>query len=186
MVQKNIFLALLILFLSNCNNVSDDSNQISSVSDPSYGVDSIPSVMDLEKEQDAKEYADSMIRELHKEPFLDSTGMSQSPVVVLSAKLFKEEYSSYKSIKLSYKNVSNKKIQAIRFEWYGENAFGEPADMGSSIISGSGGGFTEEILMPGKVGSGVWSILSQDGKKVIMARAYEVAFADGTNWKLRK
>ncbi|MFZ9942055.1 MAG: hypothetical protein ACO3O0_00450 [Bacteroidia bacterium] len=179
-------LLFLVLTFSNCNDQNKAPNDIESENaDVFSAADSIPTVEELEIERDARENVDSMIRHLHKKTFMDSTGMDKSPVVVVSAKLFKEAYSNYKSIKLTYKNNSDKTIQAIRFEWYGENAFGEPADMGSPLIEGSGGGFTEETLRPGKTGSGVWSILSRDGKKILMARAYEVAFDDGSSWKLR-
>lgn len=139
---------------------------------------------DLLNETRAREATDSLIKSATKMSFLDSTGMENSPVLVMSATLFKEEYSNYKSIKLKYKNVSDKTIEAIRFEWYGENSFGEPADMGSSII-GAGSGFTEERLKAGSSGWGTWSISSKDGKNILMARTCEVAFADGTKWKLR-
>ena len=179
-------LLILVFTFSYCNDHNGGHNDFESENSSLLSAaDSIPTVEALEIERKAKENVDSMMRHLHKKTFMDSTGMDKSPVVVVSAKLFKEAYSNYKSIKLTYKNNSEKTIQAIRFEWYGENAFGEPADMGSPVIEGSGGGFTEETLRPGKTGSGVWSILSRDGKKIVMARAYEVAFDDGSSWKLR-
>ena len=130
---------------------------------------------------------DSIIQSTQKNIYLDSTGMDNSPVLVTSAKLVSQEYSNYKNIRLTYKNISKKTIQAIRFEWYGENSFGEPADMGtkSIIIPGAGGGFTEVDLKPNSTTTSEWDILSKDGKKILMARAYEVAFTDGTKWKLQ-
>lgn len=118
-----------------------------------------------------------------KESFLDTVGDHLAPVRVTKAYLFKEEYSSYKSIRLTFKNVSGKRIQAIRFEWYGENSFNEPADMGSYSYEGYGTGFDDDALGIGSSRSSTWSILSNDGKKVIGARAYEVAFIDGTKWE---
>lgn len=118
---------------------------------------------------------------------LDTGSISNSPIKILNAKLFKEEYSSYKSISLSYKNVSGKKVEAIKFKWYGEDAFGKPADMGAgSIVEGYGGGFDDDPLGPGKSRTSQWSIYSSRGKKVILAWAYEVAFSDGTSWKSSK
>jgi len=113
----------------------------------------------------------------------DTAGLYVSPVKVLSARFVSKEYSNYKDIALKYKNIGTKKISAIRFKWYGENAFNEPADMGV-LSNGWVGGFTEETLKPGSTGYGTWSILSKDGKKVLIAYAYEVAFEDGSKWLL--
>jgi len=113
----------------------------------------------------------------------DTAGLYLSPVKVLSAKFVSKEYSNYKDIRLSYKNVSRKKISAIRFKWYGENSFNEPADM-SGLSKGWGGGFSDDGLRPGATDYGTWNILSRDGKKVLIAYPYEVAFEDGTKWIL--
>lgn len=126
---------------------------------------------------------DSIVKQTMRNAMFDTVGVYAAPVKVISAKLFKEEYSSYKSIKLVWKNISAKRISAIRFKWYGTNAFGEPADMGTSITEGFGGGYSDDALGPGKTDSGVWSILSRDGKKVVLAWPYEVVFEDGSKWK---
>lgn len=131
--------------------------------------------------------SDSMTQAVIKDALFDTAGISQAPVKVLSAKLVTQEYSNSKDIRLTWKNVSGKKVAAIRFKWYGLNAFGEPADMGgSAVIKGIGGGFADRSLAPGKTDSGEWSIMSKDGKKVVMAWPYEVAFEDGTKWKSGK
>jgi len=108
--------------------------------------------------------------------------LKDCPVKILSAKPVEQEYSNYKDIRLSWKNISKKTISAIRFKWKGENAFGEPADMG--VKTGEGGGFSDDKLRPGKSDYGEWSILSRDLKKVTKAWVYEVAFEDGTKWEL--
>lgn len=113
----------------------------------------------------------------------DTAGLYLAPVKVLIAKFVSKEYSNYKDIALKYKNVSSKKISAIRFKWYGENSFNEPADMGG-LRDGWGGGFTDDGLRPGSTSYGEWSIFSKDGKKVLIAYPYEVAFDDGTKWEL--
>lgn len=113
----------------------------------------------------------------------DTLGLYKAPVKVINAKFVTQEYSNYKDVSLKYKNVSQKKISAIRFKWYGENAFNEPADMGS-LDNGWGNGFTDDLLRPGVTESGVWSVLSKDGKKILIAYPYEVAFEDGSIWKL--
>jgi hypothetical protein len=114
----------------------------------------------------------------------DTVGLYLAPVKVLSAKFISKEYSNYKDIALRYKNVSDKTITAIRFRWYGKNAFDEPADMGG--YNGWGGGYSDDILRPGSTDYSEWSILSRDGKKVVIAFAYEVVFEDGTKWVLKK
>lgn len=162
----------LISLITSCN--SSNNNKVGNESEK------------LLSEIKMKNLSDSIGKSIIKNLYLDSTGMKNSPIVVLAARLFKEEYSTYKSIRLTYKNVSKKSIEAIRFEWYGENSFGEPADMGNPLYLGSGGGFTEEKLKPNSKTASEWNILSRDGKKVLMARAYEVVFNDGTTWKLKK
>ena len=115
----------------------------------------------------------------------DTGGLYLAPVKVLSAKFTSKEYSNYKDVSLSYKNISTKKITAIRFKWYGENAFHEPADMGT-LQNGWGGGFSDDALRAGAKENGTWSILSKYGKKILIAYPYEVAFEDGTKWGLIK
>lgn len=115
--------------------------------------------------------------------YWDTVGVSSAPVKVLKAWLYRREYSSYKDIAVQYKNVSGKKISAIRFRWYGLTAFNDPADMGTSMKEGFGGGFTDTPLRPGGSTTSEWSILSRNGKKVVMAWPTEVAFEDGTKWK---
>jgi hypothetical protein len=100
------------------------------------------------------------------------------PVKILSSRPVEKEYSSFRDIHLSWKNTSKKTIVGIKFQWEGINAFGEPADVGS------GRGFSDDKLRPGKSDYGEWSILSRDLKKVTKAWVYEVAFDDGTKWEL--
>jgi hypothetical protein len=115
----------------------------------------------------------------------DTGGLYLAPVKVLTAKFVTKEYSSYKDISLRYKNINSKIISGIKFKWYGENAFNEPADMGG-LLEGWGGGFTDNALRPGSIDNGEWSILSRDGKKILIAYPYEVIFKDGTKWKLNQ
>jgi len=113
----------------------------------------------------------------------DTNKLSDAPVKVISAKPVTKEYSSYKDISLSYKNISGKTITAIRFSWYGLNAFNEPADMG--VLDGYGKGSTDVALKNGKIGYGTWNVLSRDLKKVVKAWPTEVVFEDGTTWKIK-
>ncbi len=105
---------------------------------------------------------------------------------VVSAKFVTQEYSSYKNVSLHYKNVSDKIITAIRFKWYGENAFEVNLLCMGSLKQGWGGGFTDDALRPGATDYGEWDILSKDGKKILIAYPYEVVFKDGTKWKLQQ
>jgi len=140
-----------------------------------------------EEQSRIMEIKDSLMESFEKKSLFDTIGLSNAPVKVLSARLVKQEYSNYKDISITYKNVSKKRIEAIRFRWYGINAFNEPADMGSyGLTKGFGSGFDDNPLSPGKSKTGEWSILSNDGKKVILAWPYEVVFKDGTKWELEK
>ncbi len=129
-----------------------------------------------------KHFIDSAMQRIKQDAaFKDTANMSESPIKVISARPVTKDYSNYKDISLTYKNISGKTIAAIRFKWYGINAFGEPADMGV-LSDGIGAGFTDNKLKVGKTASGEWSILSKDLKKVVKAWAYEVAFEDRTKW----
>lgn len=120
-----------------------------------------------------------------KDAKYDTGGLYLSPIKVLKAKFVEKEYSNFKDISLNFKNVSNKRVSAIRFKWYGVNAFDEPADVGS-LNNGWGGGFDDDELGIGKTRNSTWSVLSKDGKKILIAYPYEVAFIDGTKWELNK
>lgn len=134
----------------------------------------------------ARESTDSVLNKIASDVYMDTAGLSKAPVKVIKAVLFKVEYSSYRDIRVTYKNVSKKAVIAIKFRWKGTNAFGDPADMGTSLQEGYGGGFTDDSLRPGRTEVSEWSILSRDGKKVELAWPYEVVFADGTKWELGK
>lgn len=125
---------------------------------------------------------DSIKKQIYSDALLDTVGVSNAPIKVLSAKIVREEYSTYRSIRLAYKNVSGKKISAVRFKWYGTDAFGEPAEMGG-VVDGYGGGVSDDPIKPGGTDAGTWSILSRNVKKVELAWPFEVAFEDGTKWK---
>lgn len=121
---------------------------------------------------------------VEKSELFDTTGLHLSPVKILKAGLIEREYSNYRDISMTYKNVSKKKITGIRFKWFGINAFGEAAAMGDDFFKGMGGGFDDDLLLPGRTKTGSWAILSKDGKKVTMAWPYEVVFLDGSKWKI--
>lgn len=118
------------------------------------------------------------------EALSDTSGIYKAPIKVTKARFVEKDYSNYKDIQLTYKNVSGKDIEAIRFNWTGLNAFGEPADVGS-VYGDVGGGFIDTKLRAGKTTTSTWSILSRDGKKVTKAWAREVVFSDGTKWEFK-
>ena len=114
----------------------------------------------------------------------DTIGIQYSGIEITKAEFIKEnEYSNYKSVRIFYRNNSTKNIKAIRFKWYGLNAFNEPADCGNISNPGFGGGYTDIILKTGKSNSGTWSVLSRDGDKVVKAWPYEIVYEDGSKWK---
>lgn len=115
----------------------------------------------------------------------DTGGLYLSPINVLSARFVSREYSSYKDVSLKFKNVSKKRVSAIRFKWYGHNGFNEPADAGNPVLKGWGSGFTDTELGAGSSTYATWEVFSKDGKKILIAYPYEVAFTDGTIWKLK-
>ena len=55
---------------------------------------------------------------------------------------------------------------SIRFKWYGENSFNEPADM-TSTIDGWEGGFDDSGLRQGAKGYGTWNVYSKMGFEMI-------------------
>lgn len=139
-----------------------------------------------EIQQKAKQMTDSIIKQAQKEALFDTTGLSASPIKIIAARLVKKEYSNYKDISLTFKNIGNKKIEAVRFRWYGTNAFGEPADLGNGLALGFGAGFMDQSIIPGKSRTSEWDISSKDGKKIVLAWPYEIAFTDGSKWACGK
>ena len=136
-----------------------------------------------EIEMKARLMTDSIITSAKKTSALENKEERSTPVTIIKSRFTNQEYSNYKDVELTYKNVSDKDIKAIKFEWYGEDSFGEPADMG--ITDGTGGGFTDDILKIGRKRTSTWNVLSSNGNKILTARAYEVVFTDGTKWKAK-
>lgn len=112
------------------------------------------------------------------EIFEDTIGLYDAPVKVVSAKLFKEEYASKRSISITYKNVSGKNIEGIRFHWMTNGTWGQE-DIGrySSLR-------TDELLKTGRKQTSTWSVQS-DNKKIYLVWPHEVVFSDGTRWQLK-
>lgn len=130
---------------------------------------------------------DSIMKDSYKRAtndlLFDTSNLSTAPVKILKSRLVKEDYSGYRNIELTYKNISDKNISGIKFRWYGLDAFGDPADMGNYEFKGFGGGETDDGLRPGRIDNNTWDILSESAKKIIKAWPVEVVFADGSKWE---
>jgi hypothetical protein len=183
---KKRSLWIVILFISilvSCDPVKSQKEKAQDSLKEAVKVDSFSRAKYGESsEEHVKKMVDSSIAKA----MLDTAGLSKAPVKILSAKIVKQEYSSYRNVYLSFKNVSNKKIIGIKFSWYGTNAFNEPADLGNITAQGFGGGFTDNPLRAGKTDNGTWNVLSRDAKKIKIAWPTEVSFEDGTSWKINR
>ncbi|BFM45201.1 hypothetical protein CFS9_38420 [Flavobacterium sp. CFS9] len=119
--------------------------------------------------------------------YLNRSVFSDAPVKILSSTLRNNEYSSFKDIRMTFKNVTNKDIQAIKFQWYTENALGEPSNLRSSFyLRGESCGLYTEFFKKKGSSTVVFEEFSSDAKRIIKAQAYEVVFSDGTKWNPRK
>lgn len=175
--MKKIFSIILCASFVSCNPVTGN--------DKAAATDSTNGVPEYVVKQQIKNSLDSELKD--KIYFNDTSAIQDAPVIVLSATPVEQDYSNYKNIRLKYKNVSGKNISAIKFRWYGLNAFGDPAEMGTSLSdydAGIGAGFTDDLLKVGKSTTSTFDISSKDLKKVIKAWPFEVVFEDGTKWKL--
>lgn len=174
-----LIIGLMLMF--GCNNANKtQSDEITQAERDSFSI----SKYGKPAAEHIQDQVDSIMKATTNNALFDTAGLYRAPVKVLNSKLFKKEYSNYRDIRLTYKNVSNKTIIGIKFRWKGVDAFGDPADMGSYTSDGFGGGFTDDPLRGGRTETSEWGILSKDGKKVILAWPIEVAFEDGSKWKL--
>ncbi|MCD0467185.1 hypothetical protein [Flavobacterium sp. ENC] len=131
-------------------------------------------------------YSPQSSYEMVKTKYLKNDSLSDYPVKIISTKLFKNQYSTFKNIRLTFKNVSRKNIHAIKFQWYTENALAEPSNLRSFFNRGESSGlYTADLLKPGKTSSVIFEEFSSDAKRVIAARPYEVVFSDGTKWYIK-
>lgn len=175
MIKKYFHFTAIVISLLSCQ--SEQDRNIAHVNAVIAEVDSATAKLKIER------MSDSIMHSATSRVWMDTVGTSDGPVLILERKFVIKEYSNYKDVFLRYKNVSGKKIEAIKFRWYGTDAFGDPADMGITSEPGFGGGFTDDALSAGKSSNGKWSVMSMDGKKIVNAWAYEVVFSDGTKWK---
>ena len=175
LIMKYIHLFLIILFCS-CNNENKTTTaEITQAERDSFTMKNYG--------KKSEEVVKDMVKESLKKGLMDTAGLYKAPVRVLSSKLVTKEYSDYRDISLTFKNISGKTIEGIKFKWYGETAFKEPADMGG-VIDGFGSGFTDKTMRPNKSLTMTWGISSGNAKKVILAWPFEVVFSDGSKWIL--
>lgn len=168
---------LIILPWAACKSTTNKSSAEKILEDSEAFIDSVRSARQV----------DSMVKETMNSVYrnvADSSGSWRAPVQVTKAVMAKNGYTSTRSVRLSYKNVSNKKVAAIKFRWYGVDAFGEPADMGDAF-EGLGSGLDDDGLNIGAKKTGTWDVYSSRGRKITSACAIEVAFEDGSVWKLK-
>lgn len=131
----------------------------------------------------SQDFRDSAIHQIKKDALFDTAGISKAPVRVTKFWLKKGDYSNYKDVSFTFKNVSDKRIEAVRFRWYGLDAFGEPAELGNPMLEGFGGGFDDDAIGLNKSRTVTYGIMSRNAKKLILVWPIEIAFADGTTWK---
>ena len=83
---------------------------------------------------------------------------------------------------LTFKNVSSKKIDAIRFAILCYNNFDEPV---TNVISGNTFmGMDQDRLSPGRQSTSTWTLNLFDLTTKIKPFVYEVHFVDGSTWKV--
>ena len=169
MMNKLLYFATLLLFVTSCKKerkeyTFEEQRRIDSIADQLM--------------------ANSQRRIFEEGKTTDTVGVSKAPIKIVSAQIVESNTGRYRNVRLKYKNVSPNKITAIKFRWRGENAFLEPADMGSSFLEGYGGGWTDDPLAPSASNSATWEILSEDAK-TIEAWPIEAVFDNGTKWKLK-
>ncbi len=165
---------LMFLLIYSCNQNAGHSNAIDS------------GFSDLVYKQHWKDSALKAIKQESYDQVLgDTVGVSLSPIKILSFRIVNSESGSYRNVELTYKNISDKKVSAIRFAWKGQDAFGEPADLGNNFAEGYGGGFMDHALKAGKAKTSEWEILSRNASKLTAAWCTEAVYEDGSKWQLK-
>lgn len=95
------------------------------------------------------------------------------PVVVLKATVGRGDYGIGTEVRISYKNVSAKDLDALKFYYFCTNNFGDPVGTGRLIA--------QDKIKAGKADSGTWSIYKDTCTKVKVT-VTDVHFTDDTNW----
>lgn len=168
--MKQLLVLLILTIFISCKNEENKATEKADAIIDSYN---------------AKKFADSSLQAMREQMVMDTAGVYLSPIQIIDYSIIDSESGSYRNIKANYKNTSTKKVTAIRFKWYGVNAFNEPSDLGP-LDNGIGTGESDTPLRPGASESAIWETLSKDLKKIRVFYPYEVMFDDGTKWELKK
>lgn len=125
-----------------------------------------------------KNAVDSMTNAYLKRDFRATKAEKYAPIQVTGVSFYYGQYSNFQTIKVRYKNVSDKKIVAFKIRWYDcKDAFGDekyPSYMG---------GVSEEPIGTGRSSVADWDLLEK-GVKSGKAYCTEAVFDDGTKWEL--
>lgn len=133
------------------------------------------------EETTSKKYVDSFHNALLSEVAFDTVGTEQAPIRIVRYELVQNLNGHYKSVTLTYQNISPKNIDAIRFKWYGTDSLRKPVEMGYSA-TGIGGCFDDERLNAGKQRTATWGVLTNKLSIITKVWPTEIVFEDGSKW----
>jgi len=133
------------------------------------------------EETTSKKYVDSFHNALLSEVAFDTVGTEHAPVRIVRYQLVQNLNGHYKSVALTYQNISSKNISAIRFKWYGTDSADHPVEMGYAA-TGIGGSFDDEPLKAGKRRTATWGVLTNKLCVITKVWPTEIVFEDGSKW----
>lgn len=133
----------------------------------------VSSLLDCQQKE-ACENVDTCLESFNKEVSKNlREAQPTDPILITKAVIKSGDYGIGREIKVNYKNNSDKTIDAIRFQYYCFNNFGEPA--------GSGRMLTQDLEKPGKSTYGIWNNYDSGCTKVKVV-LLEVHFTDDSTW----
>jgi hypothetical protein len=94
------------------------------------------------------------------------------PVAIKKCSLVSDSHG--KAIVVAIKNISSKKINAVRLSWIVYNRAGKRI--------GSSNGMAKKVLASGKSGSYSWGVNAASGTQA-KAYVYSIVYKDGTQWQ---
>lgn len=124
---------------------------------------------------------DSVLKAVYNRAMFDTVGIYNAPIKIISS-----EVEKYGRIKIVYKNISNKDISAIRFKFYCENAFFEPANINmlqTENTKGFWAGFYDDGIKKGETSTSIFNTEIHSDAKTVLTWPSLVAFSDKTKWK---
>ena len=160
-------LFFIVLFISSCNGPSSQERK--------------EALKQLKLDEAQKRSSDA-VEKMLKNREDDSLRIAAAPIKVLSYKVVKVPYTSYRNIEITFKNVSNKTINAVRFGFMGKTAFDKPANVGG--FEGKNYGNYDESIKSKQKQTITFSINSPDLKKIEYVRPYEIVYEDGEKYTL--